>query len=52
MKIRFAVEYICGYSGGVNRYRREYCKNEAEAYKRAKELRSQNYISVEVIRTW
>lgn len=52
MNIRFAVEYICGYSGGVNQYRREYCENEAEAHKRAEELKSQKYIGVEVIRTW
>lgn len=52
LKIRFAVEYICGYSGGTNQYRREYCKNEEEARKRAEELRRQNYTCVEVIRTW
>lgn len=52
MKIRFAVEYICGYSGGVNQYRREYFDIETEAHKRAEELRSQHYIGVEVFRTW
>lgn len=52
MEIRFAVEYNCGYSGGVNQYRREYCQNEEEAHKRAEELRKQKYIGVEVIRTW
>ena len=53
MEIRFAVEYICAYLGnGVNQYKREYCKNEAEAHKRAEELKSQKYIGVEVIRTW
>lgn len=53
MEVKFAVEYICGYlCNGVNQYKREYCKNEAEAHKRAEELKSQKYIGVEVIRTW
>ncbi len=52
MKIRHAVEYISGYSGGINQYRREYCQNEAEAHKRAEELKRKHYISVRVIRTW
>ena len=52
-RMRFAVEYVCGYLGcGVNEYRREYCSDEAEAHKRAEELKSKGYIGVEVIRTW
>jgi hypothetical protein len=53
MKVRFAVEYVCGYLGcGVNEYRREYCSDEAEAHKRAEELKAKGYIGVAVIRTW
>lgn len=53
MKVRFAVEYVCGYLGcGVNEYRREYCSDEAEAQKRAEELKNKGYIDVAVIRTW
>ena len=50
--MKFAVEYVSGYLGfGVNKIEREYYSNEAEAHKKAEELKAKNYIGIKVIKT-